>query len=140
MTDAVMCGEAVKHGKPDPALFQRCANCSDVRGIRDVEGTPAIRLTMPIAAKKIGMPSGGPLIDGMVASDTESRATRMAQATRGAVLGLDSNHLTAISAMTAMAVRPGRKAGQSLARDVRRVETCMSAQCVDWNATEKDGP
>jgi HAD superfamily hydrolase (TIGR01509 family) len=63
LTDAGTCGEAVQHGKPDPALLQHCLralNITDPADALAIGDTPYDA----IAAKKIGMPSAGVLTGG----------------------------------------------------------------------------
>jgi len=63
LTDVVACGETVKHGKPDPALFQACLTRLQ---IADPTLTIAIGDTPydARAAKELGMQSAGVLTGG----------------------------------------------------------------------------
>lgn len=63
LTDAVVCGEAVKHGKPDPALLR---DCLTALGIKDASTTIAVGDTPydAMAAKGAGIGSVGVLTGG----------------------------------------------------------------------------
>ncbi len=63
LTDVVACGEMVKHGKPDPSLFQTC-----LAGLQIADPSRAVAIgDTPYdanAAKKLGMHSAGVLTGG----------------------------------------------------------------------------
>lgn len=63
LTDVVACGEMVKHGKPDPGLFQTC-----LTGLQIPDASRAVAIgDTPYdanAAKKIGMRSAGVMTGG----------------------------------------------------------------------------
>ena len=66
LTDAVACGEMVKHGKPDPELFQKCL--ADLK-IKDALDALAVGDTPydAAAAKQLGMRCAGVLTGGFSA-------------------------------------------------------------------------
>jgi len=66
LTDAMVCGEAARHGKPDPSLFEQC-----LRGLGIAQASQAIAVgDTPydaVAAKNLGMVSAGVLTGGFSA-------------------------------------------------------------------------